>query len=228
MNMAETFEQQPKEGAKAFEAYSVYMNLGAGRSLAEVGRKLGKSVGLIERWSRKFDWPERVKAQETHLALVEREATEALARQRGAQKVKRQAEQLEEEWQTRNEALVLARAAISRWKANEKRCGSLEGIARLLDLASKLGRLATGMPTDRTEVTGEDGGPIRIEFEAALRKVYGAEGGSFRQETEKKIPPRNEGGVVLDVEALPSGEPDGLPGRRAISGTVSALPDTTL
>jgi hypothetical protein len=26
---------------------------------------------------------------------------------------------------------------------------------------------------ERVEVTGEDGGPIRVEFEAALRKVYG-------------------------------------------------------
>lgn len=179
--MAEIFEQQLKESAKAFEAYSVYLNLGPGRSLAEVGRKLGKSVGLMERWSRKFDWPERVKAQEAQLATVERQATEALARQRGAQKLKRQAEQLEAEWETRSEALDLARSAIARWKASEKRCGSLEGIARLLDLASKLGRLATGMPTDRTEITGEDGGPVRVEFELALKKIYAVDAAGIGQ-----------------------------------------------
>lgn len=77
---------------------------------------------------------------------------------------------MEEEWRNRSEAIELARAAIARWKANEKRCGSLEGIARLLDLASKLGRLASGLATDRTEITGEDGGPIRVELEAALKK----------------------------------------------------------
>src|SRR5207253_2108278 len=84
-----------------------------------------------------------------------------------------QSEQRDEEWKTRNEALELARAAIGRWKANEKRCGSLEGIARLLELASKLGRLASGMPTDKTEVTGDAGGPIRVELSAALNKIYG-------------------------------------------------------
>ena len=34
------FEQQPKEGDKAFAAFSLYLSLGAERSLAEVGRKL--------------------------------------------------------------------------------------------------------------------------------------------------------------------------------------------
>ena len=83
-------------------------------------------------------------------------------------------------------ALDLAGAAISRWKANEKRCGSVEGIARLLELASKLGRLASGMPTDRTEVTGEDGGPIRIQLTAAFDKIYG-----------EPLP-----GEVVDVETI--------------------------
>ena len=62
------------------------------------------------------------------------------------------------------------------------RGATLGDVARALELASKLGRLASGLATDKTEVTGEDGGPIRVEFEAALRKVYGP---------------------VVDVEALP-------------------------
>ena len=44
--MPESFEQQPREGAKAFAAFSVYLSLGPERSLAAVGRKLGKSVRL--------------------------------------------------------------------------------------------------------------------------------------------------------------------------------------
>jgi len=30
-----------------------------------------------------------------------------------------------------------------------------------------------GMATDKTEITGEDGGPIRVELEAALKKCTG-------------------------------------------------------
>ena len=85
----------------------------------------------------------------------------------------REQAQREEEWASRVEALELAREAIARWKQNVGRCGSLEGIARLLELASILGRRATGMALDKTEVTGEDGGPIRVELSVALNKIYG-------------------------------------------------------
>jgi hypothetical protein len=71
-----------------------------------------------------------------------------------------------------------------RWMARAERCGNLEGYARLLELASKLGHsarevLADGhhadghQPVGRLEVTGAGGGPIRVELEAALKKVYG-------------------------------------------------------
>src|SRR5262249_49372996 len=72
-----------------------------------------------------------------------------------------------------------------RFRKNPKRMGSFEGIARLMDLASRLGRLSSGMPTDRTEVKTEKKETIRIELDAALDKVYG-----------KPLP-----GEVVDVEA---------------------------
>ena len=182
------FEQLPKESAKAFAAFCEYLNMGPQRSLAAVGKLLGKSQALMERWSAKFDWPGRVRAHEAHLATVERQATEALARGKSAEWLARQVEQRDEEWKARNEALELARLAIERWKGNRSRCGSLEGIARLLELASKLGRLASGMPTDRTEVVGEDGGPVRVEFEVALKRVYG-----------------EMAGAVVEAEVVPAG-----------------------
>ncbi|HPV47888.1 MAG TPA: hypothetical protein PLD40_09945, partial [Kiritimatiellia bacterium] len=59
--------------------------------------------------------------------------------------------------------------------------------ARLLELASKLGHSACEKPMERAEVTGPDGGPIRVEVQAALKKIYG-----------KPLP-----GEVVDVEAAP-------------------------
>jgi len=191
--MALPFEQQPGESNKAFAAFSLYLSLGPQRSLAAVGEKLRKSHTVISRWSAKFDWTARVAAHGAHMGTVEREAAEALARARGVDWVQRQEEHRSEEWKVRGELIEIARIAIERWKANKRRVGSLEGIARLLDLASKLGRLASGMPTDRTEVTGEGGGPIMIEFEASLKKVYG-----------RRQP------AVIDVEVRPA-EPAALP-----------------
>ena len=71
------FEQQPKESAKAFAAFKTYLDMGPERSLALVAAKLGKSKVMMEKWSRRFDWPARVVAHGGHLALVEREAAEA-------------------------------------------------------------------------------------------------------------------------------------------------------
>jgi hypothetical protein len=171
--MAQAFEQQPKEGARAFEAFSVYLNLGPGRSLAAVAQKLAKSKQLLKRWSAKFDWPGRVQAQAAYLATVEREATEALARGKSAEWLKRQQEVREQEWEMHEKCIAAAKRGLAAFMDREKVYANLADISRMLEVASKLGRLATGMATDKTEVTGEDGGPIRIELEAALRKVYG-------------------------------------------------------
>lgn len=67
---------------------------------------------------------------------------------------------------------MAGRAVLARFKDGVKGA-TLGDVARALDLASKLGRLASGMPTDKTEITGEDGGPIRVELSAALNKIYG-------------------------------------------------------
>ena len=92
------FEKQPRESAKAFAAFSLYLSLGAERSTREVGKQLGKSEGLIERWAAKFDWQSRVAAHATHLAVVEREAIEAAARGKAAEWSSREQKLRETEW----------------------------------------------------------------------------------------------------------------------------------
>ena len=179
------FEQQARESSKAFAAFSLYLGLGPQRSLAAVARKLAKSEQLIKRWSTTYDWPVRVQAHASHLAVAEREAAEALARAKAVDWVTRQEEHREKEWALRCRLMQLAETAIERWLAKTERCGSLEGIARLLDLASKLGRLASGLATDKTEITGDGGGPVRVEVTLALEKIYG-----------EPLP-----GEVVDVEA---------------------------
>ena len=188
--MAQAFEQQPRESARAFEAFSVYLNLGPGRSLAVVAQKLAKSKQLLKRWSAKFDWPGRVQAQAAYLATVEREATEALARGKAAEWVKRQQSLRETEWEMHEKCIGAARKAFVAFMAREKVYANLADISRMLEVASRLGRLASGLATDKTEVTGEDGGAIRVEFEAALRKVYGRRAAVV--DTEEVRSPKSE------------------------------------
>jgi hypothetical protein len=170
--MPHPFEQQPRESTKAFAAFSLYLNLGPQRSLEAVGRKLGKSKVTMEKWSTKFGWVSRVQAFAAHMAVVEREAAEAIARASAAEWGKRQQEVRHTEWEMHEECIRAAREALKRF--HEKGKGATLGdIARILDLASKLGRLASGLATDRTEVTGDGGGPVRIEVTLALEKIYG-------------------------------------------------------
>jgi hypothetical protein len=61
------FEQQPNERAKAFAAFSVYLGLGAERSLATVAKRSGKSKALMRRWSAHQRWPDlRARAVAAH------------------------------------------------------------------------------------------------------------------------------------------------------------------
>ncbi len=120
--MALAFEQQPKESDKAFAAFSVYLSMGAERSLAKTAAKLGRSKVMMEKWSRKFDWPARVVAYNAHMALVEREAAEAMTRAKGVDWAKRYQELREAEWQAQQELLDLAQHLIRRWMAKPERC----------------------------------------------------------------------------------------------------------
>lgn len=193
--MPMTFEQQPRESDKAFTAFKTYLELGPERSLVLVADKVSKSKTMIERWSRKFDWPARVQAHGAHLTEIERKAAEAVAIQNGVDWAKRQEEHREDEWQTRTELIGLAREAIERWKKNPARCGTLEGIARLLDLASKLGRISSGLSLEPAEKPGEEETAFMIQIEVALEKIYG---------------PTVRPDAVVDVEAKPVNPPTEL------------------
>ncbi len=168
------FEQQPKESDKAFAAFRTYLELGAQRSLQATGDKLGKSKNMMEKWSRKFDWCTRVQAHASHLADIERKSAEAMAVQNGTDWAARQQQHREDEWQTRSELIALAREAIERWKKSPARCGTLEGIARLLDLASRLGRVSSGLLLEPEDKPVQEDGALLIQIDLAIEKIYGA------------------------------------------------------
>lgn len=54
-----SWERQQGEIIQAFKAFPLYCKLGDERSLGKVGKKLGKSATLIERWSSQWNWVNR-------------------------------------------------------------------------------------------------------------------------------------------------------------------------
>ena len=184
------FEQQPRESNKAFAAFSLYLNMGFKRSIAAVRKQLGKNEGLIERWSAKFDWQNRVAAHGAHLATIEREAMAATVRGKAAIWEKRETELRETEWSMHERAIAAAKRGLDAYMEKEKVYANLADIARMLEIASKLGRLATGLDKSNGETSEDEPQTLRVEVTVALEKIYGV----------ATPPVTNE---VVDVETVP-------------------------
>ena len=89
--------------------------------------------------------------------------------------LKRAARLRDEEWQLHNECIALARAALRHYKAHGEKRLRMGDLARLLDLASRLGRLATGIPTEHIEhAWAEHENQLgAAQFVADLKRIYG-------------------------------------------------------
>lgn len=61
------WERQKGESEKAYEAFSIYRDMGSERTLIAVAQRLKKSRTLIDRWSARWNWQERVLAYDNEL-----------------------------------------------------------------------------------------------------------------------------------------------------------------
>jgi hypothetical protein len=168
------FERRPGEGDKAFFALQAYLRLGATRTLGAVVRQHHLQSQSVGRWFRDFDWAARAAAYDTRMALVAQEVEDAAMRERGPVWVQRTEHLREKSWQTYGQVIKLAESCLEAFmRRKPKRAVSVSDIARLLEIATKLGCLATGYAADRVSVVGDDGGPVKVELLAALDRAYG-------------------------------------------------------
>ena len=187
--MNHAFEQLPKESAKAFAAFSLYLNLGAERSLAAVAQKLSKSEQLLKRWSAKFDWPARVAAHAAHLAVVERGAIEATARGKAAEWEKRETQLRETEWSMHEAAIAAAKRGLAAYMDKDKVYANLADIAipglrsgADEDKAKKVvGTVMAKLFRDRDTV--EVDGYVVTREEKYVSRDNSSDGGSFKSKT---------------------------------------------
>ena len=72
----EPWERQPGETEKAYEAFLIYKNLGPGRTVTEVAKKLSKSRQLMARWCSHYGWTDRAAAYDRENERKEQIATQ--------------------------------------------------------------------------------------------------------------------------------------------------------
>ena len=89
---------------------------------------------------------------------------------------------------------------LARWEKNKAKCGTLEGIARVLELATKLARLAAGMPTEVKEVNTTMKATIDVDWEIAIRKAYEAKPQPNSPPATVSVEPKAE--TIVDAEEI--------------------------
>lgn len=161
---ASEWEIRPGESAKAFEAFTVYRGLRPSeRSLRLVGEQLGKSEGLIERWSARWAWVARVRAYDAHLEQQRRADWEA--------------ERLEQRAARQKVVCALLSMAADLVRAQQEKPLTPDDLHRLASAVAKV--LADSraefndLPTQRSETAGPDGGAltVRVVYDDAPPRV---------------------------------------------------------
>ena len=146
METSKKWDRLPTESTKAYEAFSIYRDMGRERSLSKVAERLQKSDTLMGRWSRNFDWVERAACWDDEQDRIERE----IAQREQAQAIKNMRKRHAE---IANAMLIKAAKALKRLPEDEIKP---QDVSRMVDVASKLERISRG---DVGEVVEErDGG----------------------------------------------------------------------
>lgn len=156
--MSHSWDRQPGETIKAWEAFQVYRDTGATRTVSGVARQLNKSRQLLDRWSKMYNWLARAGAYDNHIANRMLQAQENQIEREAEKWAKRSGEHRERAWKIR-EALMDKAEAMLNWPL--AKVESEDGrtvlhparwdfgtVARLVDTADKVGRLAADMPTE--------------------------------------------------------------------------------
>lgn len=108
----EPWERQPGEGARAFEAFVVYRDLGVNRSIRKAAQNLNKAVTTLAEWSTKHEWVKRVSAWDAEQDRIAR--NEMIAEMSATRKKQRkQAQRMQEKGMELLESISLGDAKLS-------------------------------------------------------------------------------------------------------------------
>src|SRR5919112_3766219 len=117
------FDREQGESTKAFEAWSIYRDLGAQRSLhktAELYYGTAANVRQLQRWSSRFNWVERARASDVEQEMLRRSAVEEYLASQAEDRAEREGRIAEILLTVREEAAKQALSMVS-WPLGEER-----------------------------------------------------------------------------------------------------------
>ena len=154
------WEKKPAETAVAFQAFAVYRDMGLGiRSNAKVAEELGKSVTLINRWSSRWEWVDRVDEYDQFLDKEFRD--------------RHQKELYEARDRHANLARLFQTKFLERLMDVPSSQIPMTQMASILKVATEVELRALGEATlkTETEISGADGGPLRLSIDELARTL---------------------------------------------------------
>src|SRR5262245_829307 len=173
------WQRQPGEAPADFTAFVAYLRLKGRRSHRVVAAHTGRSLATIRRLSAKFNWRARLAAFEARLADASQDALDLLVRASSARTTADYERLREAEFQLFQRVLRESRRWLRLASDPRRRDVSLGQVCQAIELATRLGRRAAGMPVgdELRRHPGSEGapggwtGPSAAE---ALEKIYGS------------------------------------------------------
>jgi hypothetical protein len=146
--MINAWEQQPDESPKAFEAFTLYRDMGTARSIPKVARKCTKNESLLRRWSTNHQWVSRAEAWDNEQDRLMREA---LIKGVTAMR-KKHVDMADALFRKAAQALLQIPTADM----------TPRDIVTLVDVAAKLERISRGEATEHTDGNTKISGRVTI------------------------------------------------------------------
>ncbi len=162
------YERRDNEGPEAFEAFTIYRDMGLDRSLVRVAAQLSKSEQLMARWSGTHEWVKRIRAYD-----MEVDRRKHIGDLRGIEDMRRRQTKL---------AMQLQELGALELKKLLKRARSYDDagvvddtlMLKLIDAGSKLERVVRGEPGEIIQTTGNDAvdlTDVSIDDLKALKRI---------------------------------------------------------
>lgn len=146
----EPWERQKGETSRAYEAYTVYRDMGPNRSQAKVSKELGKNSRTIADWSAKYEWVKRAAAWDAE--------QDRIARQQNTEEIKKMRKRHTD---LASAMLVKAARALQRIPEDEIKAAD---VSRMVETASKLERISRGDAGDVIEERDGGDAPKIVQF----------------------------------------------------------------